>query len=60
MATPPPSRATLSGGFLLAVCLIAGACIGAWKGQPSLGFVAGLGVGLVLLILVWLIDRSRR
>ena len=59
MANPSPSRATLSGGFLLAVCLIVGACVGAWKGQPSLGFVGGLGVGLVLVLAVWLVDRSR-
>lgn len=59
MASRPPSRATLSGGFLLAVSLIAGTCIGAWKGQPSLGFVGGLGVGVVLLLAVWLVDRSR-
>jgi hypothetical protein len=49
----------MAGGFLLAVSLIAGSIIGAGQGQASIGFVAGLGVGLVLLLAVWLIDRMR-
>lgn len=55
----PPSRTPMAGGFLLAVSLLAGAIIGAGQGQASLGFVAGLGVGLILLVIVWAIDRMR-
>jgi hypothetical protein len=49
----------MAGGFLLAVSLLAGTILGAGRGQASIGFVAGLGVGLALLLLVWLIDRAR-
>ena len=46
-----------AGGALLAVSILIGAVAGAYMRQPSIGFVAGLGVGLFLLIAVWLIDR---
>lgn len=55
----PSSRAPLAGGFLLALSLIVGTVIGAGQGQASIGFVAGLGAGLVLLIAIWAIDRAR-
>lgn len=58
MATSPP-RTPLAGGFLLALSLIVGTVTGAGQGQASLGFVAGLGVGLALLVAVWAIDRAR-
>jgi hypothetical protein len=54
-----PSRAPLAGGSLLAISLIAGTFIGATRGQASLGFLAGLAVGVALLAGVWLIDRAR-
>ncbi|MBO9624025.1 MAG: hypothetical protein J7500_15055 [Sphingomonas sp.] len=54
-----PSRAPLAGGSLLALSLIAGTVLGALRGQPSMGFVAGLGVGLALIALIWLVDRAR-
>ena len=57
--TRPTSRTPMAGGFLLAISLLAGAIIGAGRGQASIGFVAGLAVGLVLLVAVWLIDRVR-
>ena len=43
--------------MLLAVSILIGAVAGVSMRQPSIGFLAGLGVGLVLLIAVWLIDR---
>jgi hypothetical protein len=49
----------MAGGFLLAVSLLVGTVLGAGRGQASIGFVAGLGVGLALLVAVWLIDRIR-
>jgi hypothetical protein len=57
MATPPANRAPKAGGALLALGIIAGVMIGGLMGQPSIGFLAGLGVGMVLVALVWLIDR---
>jgi uncharacterized membrane protein (UPF0136 family) len=49
----------MAGGFLLALSLVVGTVVGAGQGQASIGFVAGLGAGLVLLLAVWLIDRAR-
>ncbi|MEA3029083.1 MAG: hypothetical protein QOJ53_855 [Sphingomonadales bacterium] len=50
----------LAGGCLIAACVLAGVVWGAYRHQPSIGFLAGLGVGLALSILVWLFDRLRR
>jgi hypothetical protein len=60
MANAPRSPASLSGGFLIAASLIVGVIFGAWKGQPSLGFVVGLAVGVVLAVAVWQFDKMRR
>jgi uncharacterized membrane protein len=55
----PDRKAPRSGGVLLALSLLAGALIGVFAGQPSIGFLAGAGIGVVLLTLVWLLDRRR-
>ena len=47
----------MAGGSLLAVSMVAGVVVGTLYGQPSIGFLGGLGVGLLLLILVWLLTR---
>ena len=52
-------RDARSGGALLAVSIIAGAVGGTLGGEPSLGFLAGLAAGLVMLLAVWLLDRRR-
>lgn len=57
--TRPSSRTPMAGGFLLALSLVVGTVVGAGQGQASIGFVAGLGVGLILLLAIWLIDRAR-
>jgi hypothetical protein len=46
-----------AGGFLLAVAILAGTFAGLAAGQASIGFLAGLGAGLLLLGAVWLLDR---
>ncbi|HEY0625408.1 MAG TPA: hypothetical protein VGD10_01615 [Allosphingosinicella sp.] len=51
------TRTPKSGGFLLAVAIIGGVVIGGLMGQPSIGFLAGVGVGLLALLAVWLLDR---
>ncbi|MGE0180546.1 MAG: hypothetical protein AB7O91_12090 [Sphingomonas sp.] len=56
-APPPPTRA---GGVLLAAAILGGVVIGSALGQPSIGFLAGLGIGLIALILIWAGDRGRR
>lgn len=46
-----------AGGALLAGAILAGAVAGIAAGEPSIGFLAGLGVGLLLLGGVWMLDR---
>lgn len=45
-----------AGGALLAGSILAGAVGGVLAGQPSIGFLVGAGLGLLLLGLVWLAD----
>jgi hypothetical protein len=59
MVSPAPHRGRMAGGSLLAFSLIAGVVIGTLNRQPSIGFLIGLGVGLALMLLVWLLDRRR-
>lgn len=59
MATPSPRPASMAGGVLIAIGAIVGAFIGATRGQPSIGFLIGLGIGIVLATGIWLLDRAR-
>ena len=56
--TPDP-KAPRAGGALLALAILAGVAIGLYARQPSIGFLAGAGIGLLLLLLMWLKDRRR-
>jgi hypothetical protein len=47
------------GGALLALAILVGAVAGLYSRQPMIGLVAGLGAGLALLLLMWLLDRRR-
>jgi hypothetical protein len=53
---PKPVRA---GGSVLAGSILAGTLIGVLAGEASIGFLGGLGVGILFLTLLWLRDRSR-
>jgi hypothetical protein len=55
----PKSRFTRAGGCLLALSLIGGVIVGGWAQESSIGFLGGLGLGLALLLVVWLVDRRR-
>lgn len=55
----PSGRFTKAGGCLLALALIGGVTVGILAQESSIGFLGGLGVGLLLLFAVWLIDRRR-
>ena len=50
---------SMAGGSLLAFSIIGGAVAGVIVGQPSIGFLAGTGIGILLLVLVWLLSRRR-
>jgi hypothetical protein len=53
------TRSTQAAGFILAVSILAGAVAGSIVGQPSIGFLAGLGAGAAIALLFWLIERRR-
>lgn len=57
--TAPPRKSAQAGGVLLALSIMGGTTIGILNRQASIGFLAGLGVGVLLLVLVWLLDRRR-
>jgi mannose/fructose/N-acetylgalactosamine-specific phosphotransferase system component IIC len=46
-----------SGGCLLAFSVVAGTVVGTIMGQPSIGFLAGSALGLVLVLAVFVLDR---
>jgi len=54
-STPAPRAA----GIFIALGLIVGPLIGIAYHQPTIGLLAGLGVGLVIAIGQWLFDRAR-
>lgn len=57
MTDPDPRRSNAAGGSLLALAIVAGAAIGVAMGQPTVGALAGLGVGVFLVLLIWLTGR---
>ncbi len=59
MTEKPSPPSPIAGGALIALCTLAGAVIGAVRGQPSLGFIVGVGVGAAGAIAIWLWDRRR-
>ena len=58
-AMKSPRKNLQSGGSLLAFAVVAGAVGGVMAGEASIGILAGFAVGLLLLLAVWLVDRSR-
>ena len=56
----PQDNFPRAGGFLLALSILIGPIVGAMMGEPSIGFLAGVVIGLLLALAVWLSDGSRR
>jgi hypothetical protein len=50
-------RSTQAGGFILALSILVGVVAGVALHQSSIGFLIGLGVGIVLALLIWVLDR---
>jgi len=46
-----------AGGALLAAAILIGVLGGALAGEPSLGFLAGLAAGILMILALWLLDR---
>ena len=53
-SNPPPTRA---GGFIIAAGIMIGAIGGGLLGQPTIGLLAGGGLGVAISLAMWLIDR---
>lgn len=52
-------RAPSGGGAIIALLTMAGVFIGGFMGQPSIGFLVGLGSGILIAIMRWLRERNR-
>jgi hypothetical protein len=52
-------RSSQAGGLFLMMAILAGAIWGLSVGQPMLGILRGTGIGIVVALTVWLIDRRR-
>lgn len=50
-------REARAGGAILALSIVTGMIIGIAMRQPSIGVLAGISVGVVSLVVVWLIDQ---
>lgn len=51
-------RTPAAGGFLIAVGAVVGAGLGLFLDQPTLGFLVGVSVGVVIAVGIWLVGRS--
>ncbi len=52
-------RTPAAGGFLIAVGAVVGAGVGLFLDQPTLGFLVGVGIGVVIAVGIWLVGRER-
>lgn len=48
-----------AGGCFLTICIIGGAFVGLAINNPMKGVLGGTGVGIVLAVALWLLDRRR-
>ena len=55
MTQPSPT----AGGFFLVASILAGFGIGVARGQAMAGILVGVGVGTVVALLTWWLDRRR-
>ena len=53
----PAQKFSRAGGSLLAISIIAGVVGGTIAGEPSVGFLVGLGAGVAMALFIWLSDR---
>lgn len=49
------NRPKLGGGAPLALLILLGVIIGVLFGQPTIGFLIGLGLGILVAVLIWLL-----
>ena len=59
MSLSMAKRTPAAGGIFLFLSPIIGALYGIGRGQPTQWMLIGFGVGVVLALIVWLVDRRR-
>lgn len=59
MNRPAPKKPTTAGGFFIAALTLTGAFAGGVMGQPSIGLLAGFGLGVAIALALWWKDRAR-
>jgi hypothetical protein len=52
-------RSTAAGGIFLFIGPVIGAIYGVEVGQPIIWMLAGFGIGVLIALGVWLVDRRR-
>lgn len=54
-----PARATQAGGCFLTILILAGFLFGLAIQNPMKGILIGTGLGIVIAVAIWLVDRRR-
>lgn len=54
-----PNRSPAAGGFPIAAGALIGTAVGVALRQPSIGLLAGLALGALIALAIWLRDRAR-
>jgi uncharacterized BrkB/YihY/UPF0761 family membrane protein len=57
--TSDKSKHPTGAGAIIALLILAGTIIGGLMGQPSIGLLAGAGLGALIALLLWLRERPR-
>ena len=52
-----PRRSTKAGGFFLTLSILLGLVAGVAMQNPMQGVLIGTGIGVVIVVLLWLADR---
>ncbi|MBP6030723.1 MAG: hypothetical protein KA533_04770 [Sphingobium sp.] len=58
MTSPPQPDPVYAGGCFIAALVPIGAVAGGLMGQPSIGLLAGLGLGCAIAVALWLRTRG--